>query len=123
MIETERGRQRLPEQYHPESLMSPPMHPAPGALPKCDFLPLSQPAQGLAARLMCILGYLEVSLIGTKECWPWQSTVSCFWLHTTEPTITLWRPAVGEKGGKKATRKTKREERKTKRLAEKSKEE
>lgn len=37
MIVTERGRQRLPEHDHPESLMSPPMHPAPGALPKCDF--------------------------------------------------------------------------------------
>lgn len=39
MIVTGRGRQRLPE-----SVMSLPLNPAPGALPECDFLPLIQPA-------------------------------------------------------------------------------
>lgn len=58
MIVTERRWQSLPEQCHPESLMSPLLYTAPGALPKCDFLPLIQPALSLATMVMCIVGCL-----------------------------------------------------------------
>lgn len=58
MIVTERRWQSLPEQCHPESLMSPLLYTAPGALPKCDFLPLIQPALSLATMVMCMVGCL-----------------------------------------------------------------
>ena len=55
MTVTERGRLGC-QWCHPESLMSPPLCPAPGVLPECDALPLTQPASVLAAVVKCIMG-------------------------------------------------------------------
>lgn len=87
-METERGRERLPEQCPPGSLMSPLLHPAPAALPK-DVLVLSQPGLSLATAVMWVSGRLTVSLTGRDACLVWQGTVTCAPHHTALPGTGL----------------------------------